>query len=153
MIRLDERNEDLQVNMTPMIDMVFLLIIFFLTATTFTRKEREHEVELPSSRVAGSPSKAVEKNLIVNVLKDGEIVVGEKRYSEKELERLVAERRQLAGPGFKVKVRGDRRAPYGLVTPVFQAVKRAGVARPMLDTEDTVLDGRPSDPAPAGTEP
>ncbi len=51
MIRYEESEEDLQLNMAPMIDMVFLLIIFFLTATTFSEKERAgaHRSQEPPS--------------------------------------------------------------------------------------------------------
>ena len=50
MIQMEQEKEDLQLNMAPMIDMIFLLIIFFLTATTFTEREREQDVLLPSNR-------------------------------------------------------------------------------------------------------
>ena len=43
MIEMQQEKEDLQLNMAPMIDMIFLLIIFFLTATTFTEREREQD--------------------------------------------------------------------------------------------------------------
>ena len=46
MIEMQQEKEDLQLNMAPMIDMIFLLIIFFLTATTFTEREREQDLSL-----------------------------------------------------------------------------------------------------------
>ena len=58
MIQMEQEKEDLQLNMAPMIDMIFLLIIFFLTATTFTEKEREQDVLLPNNK---NPSSATPK--------------------------------------------------------------------------------------------
>ena len=85
MIRLEERQEDLQLNMAPMIDMVFLLIIFFLTATTFTEREREQDVLLPANTDKGSLSRNFDNNLIVNVLEDGSVRVFGNKVDEAEL--------------------------------------------------------------------
>jgi biopolymer transport protein ExbD len=138
-IKVEKRSEDLQINMTPMIDMVFLLIIFFLTATTFAEKERELDVLLPSTKGAGSLSKALEQNIVINVKKGGEIVVAGRLLSEPELVAFVAGRREARAPAqVKVKVRADRRTPHGQVAAVLDAVLRAGVARAYIDTK--VLD-------------
>ena len=142
MIKVEKRSEDLQINMTPMIDMVFLLIIFFLTATTFAEKERELDVLLPSTKGAGSLSKALEQNIIINVKKDGEIVVAGRLLTEPELVAFVAGRREASAPApVKVKVRADRRTPHGHVAAVLDGVLRAGVARAYIDTK--VLDLEP----------
>lgn len=134
MIKSDWKSEDdLQLNMTPMIDMIFLLIIFFLTATTFAEKEREQEVELPSSQGVGSLSKALDKHLVVNVLKDGQILVDQKRCGAAELKSIVADRNARANKALKVKLRVDRRTPFEHVSAVLDAVEGGGVARPHID--------------------
>jgi biopolymer transport protein ExbD len=120
--------------------MVFLLIIFFLTATTFSQKEREHDVLLPATRGAGSLSKTFERNLIVNVRKGGEILVAGRQLTEPELQSLVADKNARSSGTLKVKVRADRRAPYGFVARVLAAVERAGVARPYIDTKQEELE-------------
>jgi len=135
MIRVNEtREEDLQINMAPMIDMVFLLIIFFLTATTFAQKEREQEVLLPSARGAGSLSKSLEQNLIVNVVRNGEIRVAGRVYDEASFQALVADRNERSKRTLKVKIRGDKRTAYGSVVMAVNAVVRAGVPRAYIDT-------------------
>ena len=70
-----------------MIDKVFLLIIFFLTATTFTEREREQDVLLPANRNPGALSRNFDNNLIVNVMKDGSVhLLGERQ----DIPRLLA---------------------------------------------------------------
>ena len=134
MIKSDPRaDDDLQLNMTPMIDMIFLLIIFFLTATTFAEKEREQEVQLPSSHGVGSLSKALDKHLVVNVLQDGQIIVDQKRCAASELKALVADRNSRANHALKVKLRVDRRTQFEHVSRALDAVERGGVARPHID--------------------
>jgi biopolymer transport protein ExbD len=135
-IRIPEERDDLQLNMAPMIDMVFLLLIFFLTATTFAQREREQDVLLPSNRNPGSLSRAVEESLVVNVLQDGRFKLLGREVGEEELSARVRERRERAGAGgpLKVLVRADRRTPYGNVAQALAAVERGGVPRPYIIT-------------------
>ena len=44
-----DRTEESAINLTPMIDIVFLLIIFFLVGARFTEQERQYDIQLPSS--------------------------------------------------------------------------------------------------------
>jgi biopolymer transport protein ExbD len=141
MIKVEKRSEDLQINMTPMIDMVFLLIIFFLTATTFAEKERELDVLLPSTRGTGSLSRALEQNVVINVKKGGEVLVAGRLLDDRELVAFVTQRKEARAPApLKVKVRADRRTPHGRVAEVLDAVLRAGVARAYIETKVIELE-------------
>lgn len=135
MIRVEPEREDLQLNMAPMIDMVFLLIIFFLTATTFTEREREQDVLLPVNRTPGSLSRNLDNNVIVNIKEDGSIFVLGRAIEPFELASLVREKRALLGARLKVHVRADRRTFYGNVARALQAIENGGVARPYIDTK------------------
>lgn len=141
MIRNQRRAEiDIQINVTPMIDLMIFLIIFFLCATTFTQLEREQDVLLPSTRGTGSLSRTLDNNLIINVKKDGEIFVSGRKYGEKELVSLVADHHARAKSALKVKVRADQRTPYGQVANVLALVEKAGVSRPYIDTRQDKLE-------------
>jgi len=140
MIRAEEHREDLQLNMTPMVDMVFLLIIFFLTATTFSEKEREQDVLLPSVRGGKSLSRQLENKLIINVLQDGTLSVYGGPLEQDELVGVVQERKNRALKPLKVMVRADRRTPYGHVARTLGLVERAGVARPYVVTRLVELE-------------
>lgn len=121
------------VELTPLIDMVFLLLIFFLVATTFHQEERELEIALPFASSAG-PISANLREIIINVAKDGEIIVGGKTLSADELRELVAQRVEV-NPEQKVAVRGDRKTAYANVVVVLDICKAAGIQEPFLDTQ------------------
>lgn len=135
MIRIEEPREDLQLNMAPMIDMIFLLIIFFLTATTFTEREREQDVLLPENRNPGSLSRNFDNHLMVNVMRDGSVHVFGERRDAAELTALVRDRKERARRPLKVQVRADRRTAYGNVAKALEAIERAGVQRPYVVTK------------------
>jgi biopolymer transport protein ExbD len=139
MIRQEGEREDLRLNMAPMIDMVFLLIIFFLTATTFTQREREQDVLLPTNTNPGSLSRNVENNLIVNVFRDGKVRVFGEVVDDRQLVALVRDRRERARQPLKVLVRADRRAAWEEVSDALAAVERGGVQRPYIVTRKVEL--------------
>lgn len=140
MIRTEERRADLQLNMAPMIDMVFLLIIFFLTATTFTEREREQDVLLPANTNPGSLSRNFDNNLIVNVMEDGSLRIYGDPVKLDALSALVRDRKERARLPLKVQVRADRRTAYGNVARALQIIEYAGVQRPYIVTKLVELE-------------
>ena len=69
-------------NMTPMIDIVFLLIIFFMTVSQITRTV-DHPVELP--QVAEGASESRTATLTINLNEKGEVIVAGKKLSQQEV--------------------------------------------------------------------
>jgi len=118
--------------MTPMIDMVFLLLIFFLAATTFHQTEREMQIALPVAG-ASAPISAMLQELIINVDVDGKIIIGGGTIGPETLRSTVANAVK-ANPEQKVTVRGDRRTAYANIVTVLDICKGAGVQEPYLDT-------------------
>ena len=119
-----EENDSL--NMTPMIDVVFNLLIFFLLGSTYMSDERELALELPTSAVAAPLTEAPDE-IIVNVLADGKITVQGAAVSMAELERrLEAARKNYADQA--VAVRGDASVRYQAVADVISACRRTGIA-------------------------
>lgn len=127
---------DVSLELTPLIDMMFLLLIFFLVATTFHKEEREMQIALPFADAAG-PISATLREIVVNVDETGRIVLAGRTVEAEELRRVVAEA-VAANPEQKVSVRGDRRSNYGAVVTVLDICKAAGIQEPYLDT---LLDG------------
>lgn len=119
-------------DMTPIIDMVFLLLIFFLVATTFQQDERELNVALPVAKAAG-PISANLRALVVNVDAAGAIVVSGRRVQPDDLRAIVREA-VAANPQQKVTIRGDRRVRYESVVRVLDICKGSGIQQPYLDT-------------------
>jgi biopolymer transport protein ExbD len=120
------------IEMTPLVDMVFLLLIFFLVATTFRQEEREMQVALPVARAAG-PITPMLRELIINVDRDGGIIVGGQHIEAEELRAMVAEA-VANNPEQKVTVRGDRGTAYANVVRVLEICKNGGIQEPYLDT-------------------
>ncbi len=132
MIRSHTDNHDVSIELTPIIDMVFLLLIFFLVATTFHQTEREMQVALPQAAFAGPISTSL-REIIVNVDVDGNIIVSGRTISPQDLQALIEE--AVAGNSQqKVTVRGDHRTAYANVVRVLDICKGSGVQEPYLDT-------------------
>ena len=132
MIRSNGNQVGVSIDLTPIIDMVFLLLIFFLVATTFHQTEREMQVALPAATSAG-PISATLREIIVNVDAEGQIIVNGRTIEPSELRSLI-ERAVAANPEQKVTVRGDRRTAYVNIIRVLDVCKGSGVQEPYLDT-------------------
>ena len=125
-------DQELSLELTPLIDMVFLLLIFFLVATTFHQEEREMQIALPVATSAG-PISALLQELVVNVDEEGHIIIGGRRVEPQSLRSMIAEAVEL-NPQQKVTVRGDRKTAYANIVTVLDICKGAGIQEPYLDT-------------------
>ena len=132
LLNAKEADFRVSIELMPLIDMVFLLLIFFLVATTFHQEEREIQVALPYASSAG-PISANLREIIINVDREGEIIVGGRTIGADQLRELVEERVKL-NPQQKVAVRGDRGTAYANVVRVLDICKAAGIQEPFLDT-------------------
>ncbi|MCA9299684.1 MAG: biopolymer transporter ExbD [Phycisphaerales bacterium] len=120
------------IELTPIIDMVFLLLIFFLVATTFHQTEREMQIALPFAESSG-PISVNLRELVVNVDADGVIYLGGIVVTAEEL-RTRVEEAVTSNPDQKVTVRGDRTTAYANIVTVLDICKGAGIQEPYLDT-------------------
>ena len=132
LIKSAEPSQQVSIDMTPIIDMVFLLLIFFLVATTFHQAEREMQIALPEASTAG-PISATLRELIVNVDAEGRIFVSRRELELPSLRAMIVDAVK-ANPDQKVTVRGDRQTPYANIVSVLDACKTAGIQEPYLDT-------------------
>jgi biopolymer transport protein ExbD len=112
-------------NLTPMIDVVFLLIIFFMVGTKFSELERKIGLRVPEVSDRGALTAAPEKK-VVNVYQDGGITLDRLPVTLQELtEQLAAARSQY--PDLGVLVRGDAQGEFQRVAEVLNACKQAGI--------------------------
>ena len=114
------------VNMTPMIDVVFLLIIFFMVGTQFTQPEREIPLKLPGVGGLTAMVTAPDRREIA-VTVDGSIVFDGLTLTS---EQLVAKLQSLRVryPDLRVAVRADGDVKYQAVAAVMWAANKAGVS-------------------------
>ncbi len=118
-------------NMTPMIDVVFLLIIFFLVSSHLAQQETQLELDLPTAASGERPAEDEIRRVVVNVVPDGgplpRLQVGSKAVAPEDLDRLIGYESRQAGGKIEVRIRADRRVPYRVVEPIMIACARAGV--------------------------
>ena len=120
------------INMTPMIDVVFLLIIFFMVGARIGEEERNLDVQLPQAAVA-QPMIAKPDALVVNVFEDGRILLGKRPLNLEELEKeFVAARTRY--PDQAVVIRGEGEGRYQAVVDVLVACHRAKIKQYSLAT-------------------
>ena len=118
-------DEEPQLNMTPMVDVVFQLILFFLLGTKFTEMERKIGLEIPRVAAAADLPVAPERQ-IVQVYRDGTVALNGTQVSLEQLtEKLTATQRESHDRG--VLVRGDHQGAFQRVAEVLHACKQAGV--------------------------
>lgn len=114
-------------NMTPMIDVVFLLIIFFLVSSHLAKQETHLQLPLP---VADSGNKSVDEStarVTINVLSDGSLLLAGKKVDPTDLQQRLLNRVADVGSSLQVRIRSDRTAPYRFVEPVMLACSRTGI--------------------------
>ena len=118
-------DEQPSLNMTPMIDVVFLLIIFFMAGTKFAELERKIGLNVPEVADAGALSDAPAEK-VVNVYHDGAITLDREQVTLEELTGRLAQARSQY-EDLSVVVRGDGKTDYQTVAEVFNACKQAGI--------------------------
>jgi len=118
-------DEQPALNLTSMIDVLFLLIIFFMTGTKFTEMERKIGLKVPQVE-NGKQLQAAPDRVAVNVYRDGSIKLGHESVS---LAQLQIRLRELGrrNPVLSVMVRGDAEGPFQNVANVLGACRQAGV--------------------------
>jgi biopolymer transport protein ExbD len=121
--RREEEIEDGVINTSSLVDIMFILIIFFLVTMTFNEEEHDIEVNLPETDLnLSSASKAI----IINVRADGSYYLGSKRMRLSDIQ--IEMRRMLnRNPQQKVLVRGDKNALHGHVAAAVAACKASGI--------------------------
>ena len=131
-IKAEEAKTVASIELTPIIDMVFLLLIFFLVATTFQQEEREMQIALPFAGSA-APISTILQEIIINVDADGKIILGGRFIEIQELRTIITSAMKN-NPDQKVTIRGDRGTPYANIVSVLDICKQAGIQEPYLDT-------------------
>ena len=122
--------EGCSVNMTPMIDVVFQLIIFFIvTINIADSKDETVRLELGTNgqEVESGDSKA--SALVIDVNRKGRISIGNVDVRPGDLKTIMARRFRLYGNNFQVWVRGDARATHKQIRKVMDTCTASGLGR------------------------
>ena len=114
-------------NMTPMIDVVFLLIIFFLVSSHLAQQESQYRLDLPVAVSGSAPAASKLPTVTINVLADGSVIVAGQVVDSVQLQTRLAHERARVGNDLEIRIRTDRFVPYQTVEPVMLACTRAGI--------------------------
>lgn len=114
-------------NMTPMIDVVFLLIIFFLVSSHLVRQETQMELSLPVAASGDEDPQEPAPRITINVDENGTLWVAGQRLRPKELDVQLKAALEKQGEDLEVRIRGSRDATYGSVEPIMLACTKVGI--------------------------
>jgi biopolymer transport protein ExbD len=130
------------INMTPMVDVILCLLVFFMAATRlYDWDENEFVVKVPEVSDA-APLTAAPDDLVLTVTRPRSVVVGEKTYDLDGLVVLLREARgQYVNQG--VVIRGDAKLTYQDLADVLSACDEAGIRNVRLPVRSR--DGRPDE--------
>jgi biopolymer transport protein ExbD len=118
--------EELDVNITPLIDVVFLLLIFFMVSTTFDHQS-ELSIDLPQA--SGKISETQNKILDIAIDASGEYYLNSKKMSDAKIETLIKEIKlaisKVKEP--KIIISADKNTPHQAVMSVMDAARRLNI--------------------------
>jgi len=113
------------VPLAPMLDVLFLLLIFFATSTTFRAGEQQIDVNLPVAQT-GQSVEPLRTEVVVNIQQDGSIVVSGREVELGELRSMLVKLVERF-PDERVIIRGDQSTNYGRIVEVMDAARVARV--------------------------
>lgn len=121
--------------LAPMIDIVFLLLIFFIVTWSYARFETELDISLPSSAQAQDPNRLIGE-IVVNVRKDGKMIIEGVEHSDEKLLKMLSDIVK-AYKDQAVILRGDKDTSYESIMNVLNVCKEAGIWNISFATERT----------------
>ena len=125
-VQLRESSAMSSLSIAPLIDVVFLLLIFFLVTSRFEKQERELDLELPEASQS-VPITETPSEIVVNLGVDGQLVIDGSIRGLDELEKILAEASANNPLTQSVLIRSDRRAPVGSFIGVINVCKELGL--------------------------
>lgn len=120
-------------NLTPMLDVVFNLLIFFMLATRFSDMERQFDVQLPQVTHAAEPLTSRPDEIVINVHADGRVMINEESFTPPELQQRLEEAHARYADQ-AVLIRGDGHGTYQLIMDVLATCQKAQIRNYSLAT-------------------
>ncbi len=133
--RRDNRSEEPEINLIPLIDVVLVIIIFLMLSTTFS-KVSGLEINLPSAESEGA--EAVVNEIVVAVTAGGEVLVNNQALADRSIEALalaLGKASPSASGEPVIVINADAKAAHQSVIDVMQAAQRAGFSHVTFATQ------------------
>jgi len=119
--------------LAPMIDIVFLLLIFFIVTWNISNYDREREISLPKSE-EGAPRQTNHLTTTINVFKDGTIKVDQKSFTHEELATTMGNTARL-NPDHPIVIYGDEEVSLKQAISVYNICRKVGLKQVNLAVE------------------
>ena len=132
--RKNKRSGAPAVQMASLMDVVFLLLCFFVTSSVFSQWETEISIALPTAKSSTVPGR-MPGEIILNVAADGNVTVNGQKLSLAEVTERLTRIAKLY-PGQPVVIRADKTTKYEALVSVIDACRTADVWNFSLATED-----------------
>ncbi len=135
--------EDPEFQIAPMIDVLLVLLVFFMSISTTEALQSTQGINLPVAKEGAPPSDAPGQ-VVVNIkwneaTQQGEIIVSENTYDTRSITPIL-EKAKLRNPMMRVLVRADKGTKYEFVRQVMVAVANAGIANVTFSAVDKEMD-------------
>ena len=123
----EKDSSDVQFQMAPMVDILFLLLCFFVSSQMFAKWETEQGVQIPTSTEGDLPER-LPGEIIINVHQDGRIVVQQRELDERSLGAVLKRVVSLVdGKPVPVVIRADERADFKYVIRIMDQCKKVNI--------------------------
>lgn len=124
-----QKIEDVQINLTPLIDVVFLLLIFFMVSTTFNQST-ELTIDLPTA-TSNAPSSDRSLNVELVITADGQYVINGQTLINERVATLVRGLKEVTQGDYTrpLIITADAKAPYEMVLRVYDAASSLGITK------------------------
>ena len=129
-----QKKQEVTVNLTPLIDVVFLLLIFFMVSTSFTR-ETQIELELPRASV--EPLETKQESLEISIDKEGRYFVNGKGLVNESIDTLKRAIQPILDENKEISViiSADANTPYQSVVTAMDATSQLGITNLKMATQ------------------
>ncbi|HOD51218.1 MAG TPA: biopolymer transporter ExbD [Candidatus Hydrogenedentes bacterium] len=121
--RVSEELEGVQ--LAPLIDIVFITLLYFMTTTVYTAMESEIDVKLPTASQAQMDNRS-QGEIFINLTSDGKIIVNDRELTLEQLQGVLDRVAELF-PGGSIIIRGDKSAMLGRAIAILNCCKNADI--------------------------
>ena len=141
--------EPTPMQLAPLVDVLFLLVIFFAVTFQYAKDEQAMDVSVPASDSGKEKETRTVGEIIINIKKEGEIIINGQNYNVDELLAKLNNIIQMAGNHEQaVIIRGDEITDYKHVIRVMDACQKAGIYNIAFATRKPDAEGAAPAPAP-----
>ncbi len=124
-----------ELNIASLIDVILLLIIFFMTVSQVTRTKAE-PVELPRASQGREDKESVRQRVILTVREDLSVVIAGQEYTDEQIETMLTKEKQQRGSGkVFVLIRGDRDVRWQRIEQLLAICSRVGILQVKVAVE------------------